>query len=213
MPYLAVASTSASAVTFMAVPGHEQAKDAVVIAKAYGMTASTALLTGAGRVDWRMKKGSSLPVQSSARRHLMTSEPVRDPFADHLLTPQNCALIIIGYQPVQVSSIRSVGQEGPAGRLPEQRHRPGGLQPARHLSDPAVAAIAAGVGRTPAQVLLRWAVQRGIPVITKSTHRDRIEENRRIFDFELPSEALPRLDALDRTGDTSNALETRITWW
>jgi hypothetical protein len=42
MPYLAVASTPASAVTFMAVPGHEQAKDAVVIAQAYGMTASTA---------------------------------------------------------------------------------------------------------------------------------------------------------------------------
>src|SRR5215469_8782957 len=107
MPYLAVASTSASAVTFMAVPGHEQAKDAVVIAQAYGMTASTALLTGAGRVDWRMKKGSSLPVQSSARRHLMTSEPVRDPFADHLLTPQNCALIIIDYQPVPSRSARS----------------------------------------------------------------------------------------------------------
>jgi hypothetical protein len=101
MPYLAVASTSASAVTFMAVPGHEQAKDSVVIAQAYGMTASTALLMGAGRVDWRMKKGSSLPVQSSARRHLMTGEPVCDPFADHLLTPQNCALIIFDYQPVQ----------------------------------------------------------------------------------------------------------------
>ena len=136
MPYLAVASTSASAVTFMAVPGHEQAKDAVVIAQAYGMTASTALLTGVGRVDWRMKKGSSLPVQSSARRHLMTSEPVRDPFADHLLMPQNCALIIIDYQPVQVSSIRSMDQEGPAGRLPEQRHRPGGLQPAWHGPTP-----------------------------------------------------------------------------
>ena len=63
MPYLAVASIPASAVTFMAVPGHEQAKDAVVIAQAYGTTASTALLTGAGRVDWQMKKGNSLPVQ------------------------------------------------------------------------------------------------------------------------------------------------------
>jgi diketogulonate reductase-like aldo/keto reductase len=37
------------------------------------------------------------------------------------------------------------------------------------LGDPAVAAIAADAGRTPAQVLLRWSVQRGIPVITKST--------------------------------------------
>jgi 2,5-diketo-D-gluconate reductase A len=56
-------------------------------------------------------------------------------------------------------------------------------------------------------------VQRGIPVITKSTHRDRIEENLRIFDFELPGEAMPRLDALDQTGGTSNAFEPRIKWW
>ena len=56
-------------------------------------------------------------------------------------------------------------------------------------------------------------MQRGIPVITKSTHGDRIEENQRIFDFELPDEAMPRLDAPDRTGGTSNAIETRIKWW
>jgi len=52
-----------------------------------------------------------------------------------------------------------------------------------------------------------------VPVITKSTHPDRIEENQRIFDFELPDEAMPRLDAPDRTGGTSNAIETRIKWW
>ena len=216
MPYLAVASTSASAVTFMAVPGHEQAKDAVVIAQAYGMTASTALLTGAGRVDWRMKKGSSLPVQSSARRHLMTSEPVRDPFADHLLTPQNCALIIIDYQPSRSARSGPWIRKGllaacQSSDIALEAYSP--LGTGRHLSDPAVAVIAADAGRTPAQVLLRWAVQRGIPVITKSTHRDRIEENLRIFDFELPDEAMPRLDALDRTGGTSNAIETRIKWW
>jgi diketogulonate reductase-like aldo/keto reductase len=83
----------------------------------------------------------------------------------------------------------------------------------RHLSDPALAAIAADAGRTPAQVLLRWTVQRGIPVITKSTHPDRIEENQRIFDFELPDQAMPRLDAPDGTGGTSNAIENKIKWW
>ena len=41
----------------------------------------------------------------------MTSEPIRDPLADHLLTPQNCALVIIDYQPTQVTSIRSVNQD------------------------------------------------------------------------------------------------------
>ncbi len=41
----------------------------------------------------------------------MTSEPVRDPLADHLLTPQNCALIFIEYQPTQVRSIKSMDQD------------------------------------------------------------------------------------------------------
>ena len=41
----------------------------------------------------------------------MTSEPIRDPKADHLLTPQNSAFIVIDYQPIQVSSIRSMEQK------------------------------------------------------------------------------------------------------
>ena len=79
------------------------------------------------------------------------------------------------------------------------------------LADPAVGAIVARVGRTPAQVLLRWCVQRGVPVLSKSTHRDRMAENGRIFDFELTGEELSQLDALDRTGGTGNALEHK--WW
>lgn len=41
----------------------------------------------------------------------MASEPIRDPKSDHLLTPKNCAFLLIDYQPVQVSSIRSMPQE------------------------------------------------------------------------------------------------------
>lgn len=41
----------------------------------------------------------------------MASEPIRDPKFDHLLTPQNAAFIVIDYQPIQVSSIRSMNQE------------------------------------------------------------------------------------------------------
>jgi diketogulonate reductase-like aldo/keto reductase len=54
------------------------------------------------------------------------------------------------------------------------------------LDDPVLAGIVDRLGRSPAQILLRWCVQRGIPVITKSTHRDRIAENARIFDFQPP---------------------------
>jgi nicotinamidase-related amidase len=38
----------------------------------------------------------------------MTSEPMRDPVTDHLLTPENCVLLIIDYQPTQIQSIRSM---------------------------------------------------------------------------------------------------------
>src|SRR5262249_20884251 len=55
----------------------------------------------------------------------------------------------------------------------------------RHLHSDQVARIAEQLGRTPAQVLLRWCIERGVPVIPKSTHRDRIAENARLFDFQL----------------------------
>jgi len=79
------------------------------------------------------------------------------------------------------------------------------------LSDPVVAGVADRLGRSPAQVLLRWCVQRAIPVIAKSTHRHRIAENAQVFDFELSAADMEELDALDRSGGTRAALEHR--WW
>jgi diketogulonate reductase-like aldo/keto reductase len=81
----------------------------------------------------------------------------------------------------------------------------------RHLSDGRVRQIAERVGHTPAQVLLRWCLQRDLVVIPKSTHRDRIEENGQIFDFTLSEDDLAALDALDGTGGTEGALERK--WW
>jgi diketogulonate reductase-like aldo/keto reductase len=81
----------------------------------------------------------------------------------------------------------------------------------RHLRSDPVERIAERLERTSAQVLLRWCVQRGIPVIPKSTHRERIEANARIFDFELSDRDMSELDALDRTRGTDRALERR--WW
>jgi diketogulonate reductase-like aldo/keto reductase len=79
------------------------------------------------------------------------------------------------------------------------------------LDEPAVADIAARLNRSPAQVLLRWCVQRGIPVIAKSTHQDRLAQNAQIFDFELSDDDMAALDALDRSGGARAALERR--WW
>jgi diketogulonate reductase-like aldo/keto reductase len=81
----------------------------------------------------------------------------------------------------------------------------------RHLSNRPVRQIAQRVGRTPAQVLLRWCVQHGLPVIPKSTHRERIQENADIFDFVLSAEDMAALDGLDQTDGTGRALER--TWW
>jgi diketogulonate reductase-like aldo/keto reductase len=75
----------------------------------------------------------------------------------------------------------------------------------RDLTDRVITGIAERHGRTPAQVVLRWAVQRAIPVIPKSANRDRIEQNARLFDFALPAEDMDALDALDRTGGTADA--------
>jgi diketogulonate reductase-like aldo/keto reductase len=81
----------------------------------------------------------------------------------------------------------------------------------RHLANQAVHRIAARIGRTPAQVLLRWCLQRDVVVISKSTHRERIEENAQIFDFSLSDQDMAALDALDKTSGTDRALER--TWW
>jgi diketogulonate reductase-like aldo/keto reductase len=81
----------------------------------------------------------------------------------------------------------------------------------RHLAGDTVARVARRHGRTPAQVLLRWCIERSIPVIPKSTRRERIAENAELFDFALSAEDVAELDALDRTGGTGRALERR--WW
>jgi 2,5-diketo-D-gluconate reductase A len=66
------------------------------------------------------------------------------------------------------------------------------------LSDPVVVEIAEAVGRTPAQAVLRWHVQRGDIVFPKSTTPSRMEENFAIFDFALDEQQMKALSSLDR---------------
>jgi len=65
------------------------------------------------------------------------------------------------------------------------------------LEDPAIGDIAKAHNKTPAQVMLRWHLQRGRSVIPKSTKPQRIAENIDVFDFELSAEELAAIDALD----------------
>jgi diketogulonate reductase-like aldo/keto reductase len=67
----------------------------------------------------------------------------------------------------------------------------------KRLGHPVVKAIAAEVGRSPAQVLLRWGVQHGYVVLPKSVNEPRIAENAALFDFALDDAQLRRLDALE----------------
>ncbi|MFF0466457.1 aldo/keto reductase [Micromonospora zamorensis] len=66
------------------------------------------------------------------------------------------------------------------------------------LDDPTVVDIAGQLDRTPAQVVLRWHVQRGDIIFPKSTTPKRIEENTRIFDFELDDTAMERITGLNK---------------
>ena len=57
--------------------------------------------------------------------------------------------------------------------------------------------IGAKYGKTAAQVMLRWNIQRGVIVLPKSTHRERMEENINVFDFTLSDEDMASIAALD----------------
>ena len=65
------------------------------------------------------------------------------------------------------------------------------------LKDPVIGELAVAHGKSPAQVMLRWHLQQGRQVIPKSVTPSRIKENFEVFDFELTTEQLAAIDALD----------------
>ena len=66
------------------------------------------------------------------------------------------------------------------------------------LSDEVISSIAAAHGKSSAQVILRWNLQKGVVVIPGSSNPDHIQENTELFDFELTEEEMERINALDR---------------
>ena len=75
------------------------------------------------------------------------------------------------------------------------------------FEEPVLMEIAAKHQKTPAQILLRWNVQQGVIVIPKSVHKERMEENRKIWDFELDAEDMQRIAELDK--NCPSMLDTR----
>lgn len=71
------------------------------------------------------------------------------------------------------------------------------LTKGRKLGDPVLHEVGEKYGKTPAQVLIRWALDKGFVVLPKSVRASRIAENFDVFDFSLDADDLARLDGLD----------------
>lgn len=65
------------------------------------------------------------------------------------------------------------------------------------FTNPILTEIGAQYGKTAAQVILRWLMQRNIVTLAKSVHKDRMKENYDIFDFELSNEDMEKISAMD----------------
>ena len=72
------------------------------------------------------------------------------------------------------------------------------LMNAQILEDETINDIANEIGKSPAQVIIRWNVQHGVVVIPKSVTPSRIEENLNVFDFELSDAHMERIDQLNK---------------
>ena len=68
---------------------------------------------------------------------------------------------------------------------------------AKRMDEPRLLSISQELGKTPAQILIRWAMQRGMIVLPKSVNNDRIIENFTVFDFDISDSVMERLDDLD----------------
>ena len=68
---------------------------------------------------------------------------------------------------------------------------------AKRMDEERLVAISEEIGKTPAQILIRWAMQRGMVVLPKSVNESRIVENFSVFDFEISDSLMKRLDNLD----------------
>lgn len=74
----------------------------------------------------------------------------------------------------------------------------------RVLDNPLLLELAEKYGKTTAQICLRWEVQNGIVTLPKSVHRERIESNFDVFDFEISKEDMERIDAMEPYGNSGH---------
>lgn len=92
-------------------------------------------------------------------------------------------VVVTAYSPLGSASYVSIGMDGGHGAGP--------------LQNGVIKGIANKIGKSPAQVILRWGVQRGTVVIPKTSKPERLDENAAIFDFELSEEDMAAISALN----------------
>ena len=82
------------------------------------------------------------------------------------------------------------------------------------FENPVLAAIGEAHGKSTAQVMLRWNLQRGVVVIPKSVHRERMEQNLDVFDFALTDEEMAQIAALDtKTSSFFSHADPKMVQW
>lgn len=82
------------------------------------------------------------------------------------------------------------------------------------FENPVLAEIGKAHGKTTAQVMLRWNLQRGVVVIPKSVHRERMEENLDVFDYELSDDEMAKIAALDtKTSSFFSHADPKMVQW
>jgi 2,5-diketo-D-gluconate reductase A len=81
------------------------------------------------------------------------------------------------------------------------------------LDDPTIGAIAQRLGRTPAQITLRWHVQRGDIVFPKSVNPERMRENYALYDFELTADDMSSITGLDRGAEGRQGADPTTMAW
>jgi D-xylose reductase len=90
---------------------------------------------------------------------------------------------VTGFSPLGALSYVELGMAGPQHSV---------------LQEPVIRASAQRHGKTPAQVVLRWAVQRGTAIVPKTVRPDRLVENLTLFDFKLSADEMGAVTALNR---------------
>eukprot|EP01046_Picozoa_sp_COSAG06_P010530 COSAG06_NODE_576_length_14051_cov_5.354644_7_plen_209_part_00 len=126
-------------------------------------------------VSWvRQQASKTVPAVNQVELHPYLSQPSLVQYCE------GCGIRVMGYSPLGGSSDRAPEAHGTT-----------------LLEHPTVNAIAQDVHKTPGQVLIRWALQRGVISIPKSSNPERLAQNFATLDWDLPEEAMEQLTGLE----------------